>query len=292
MDFSHHIFIMSSLQLTLIQKRTILQTETSLPPPLNYKYLPQLFHFPKRNTYTTPLKYNYTSQYPPHVSLFLSLKHMTRTLRTLQSTNSTTAPPPPESSAPVESDFVVILAALLCALISVVGLTAIARCTWLRRVPVAGAAGRSPAQAQANRGLKKKVVNSLPKFTYVDGSPVKWVVSSECAICLSEFAAGDEVRVLPQCGHGFHVACIDTWLGSHSSCPSCRAPFAVARCQKCGLFQQVPAAGATTSGGAGETDSKSLAGDSELVATNNNVNCISIDIDRHSHSVADNGFLP
>lgn len=218
---------------------------------------------------------------------------MTRTLRTLQSTNSATAaPPPPESAAPVESDFVVILAALLCALISVVGLTAIARCTWLRRVPVAGAAERSPAQAQANRGLKKKVVNSLPKFTYVDSSPVKWVVSSECAICLSEFAAGDEVRVLPQCGHGFHVVCIDTWLGSHSSCPSCRAPFAVARCQKCGLFQQVPAAGATTSGGAGETDSKSLAGDSELVATNNNVNCISIDIDRHSHSVADNGFLP
>ncbi|GAB2300476.1 hypothetical protein Dimus_034519 [Dionaea muscipula] len=34
------------------------------------------------------------------------------------------------------------------------------------------------------------------------------------------FVAGDEIRMLPQCGRGFHVVCIDTWLVSHSSCPS------------------------------------------------------------------------
>ncbi|RDX87532.1 RING-H2 finger protein ATL80, partial [Mucuna pruriens] len=184
---------------------------------------------------------------------------MTRALRLLQSV----AAPPPEPAAAVESDFVVILAALLCALICVVGLTAIARCAWLRRGSRAGAGEVSPATAQANKGLKKKVVNSLPKFTYGDdGSRCKW---SECAICLTEFAGGDEVRVLPQCGHGFHVACVDTWLASHSSCPSCRAPFAVARCQKCGQFPVVTAA---------ESESKSVGGDNADNGGNANRNVI------------------
>jgi len=160
---------------------------------------------------------------------------MTRGFRLLQSE----AAPPPEAAAAaaVESDFVVILAALLCALICVVGLVAITRCAWLRRAPSSGGGGSPPAPA--NKGLKKRVVNSLPKFTYAgEGDRCKW---SECPICLTEFAAGDEVRVLPQCGHGFHVACVDTWLSSHSSCPSCRAPFVVARCQKCGHFPAVSA---------------------------------------------------
>ncbi|TQE06127.1 hypothetical protein C1H46_008192 [Malus baccata] len=146
-----------------------------------------------------------------------------------------TAAPPPEAVA-LESDFVVILAALLCAVICVVGLLAVARCAWLRR----GSGGRAAigsASSSANKGLKKKVLQSLPKFTYGTGgaeAPPK--LGSECAICLGEFAEGHEIRVLPQCGHVFHVECIDTWLGSHSSCPSCRQILVVARCHKCGGF--------------------------------------------------------
>lgn len=193
---------------------------------------------------------------------------MTRGLRLLQ---SAAAPPPEAVAAAVESDFVVILAALLCALICVVGLVAIARCAWLRRGPVAGSgsgAGESPATA--NKGLKKKVVNSLPKFTYAGGGDrCKW---SECAICLTEFGAGDEIRVLPQCGHGFHVACVDTWLASHSSCPSCRAPFAVtARCHKCGHFPAVSAAAASESkavGGDNAADSTANANRNNVIITN------------------------
>ncbi|KAM0934705.1 putative transcription factor C2H2 family [Dioscorea sansibarensis] len=49
--------------------------------------------------------------------------------------------------------------------------------------------------------------------------------SSDCAICLSDFAAGDRIRVLPSCGHAFHVKCIDAWLASKPSCPTCRAAF-------------------------------------------------------------------
>ncbi|CAI9098206.1 OLC1v1034815C1 [Oldenlandia corymbosa var. corymbosa] len=44
-----------------------------------------------------------------------------------------------------------------------------------------------------------------------------------CAVCLSEFNQGDEVRVLPGCAHTFHVSCIDKWLNLHRNCPLCRA---------------------------------------------------------------------
>ncbi|KAI5063716.1 hypothetical protein GOP47_0022263, partial [Adiantum capillus-veneris] len=43
-----------------------------------------------------------------------------------------------------------------------------------------------------------------------------------CPICLSDFADGERIRVLPSCQHGFHVTCIDTWLAQHTSCPTCR----------------------------------------------------------------------
>lgn len=57
------------------------------------------------------------------------------------------------------------------------------------------------------------------------------VLDSECVICLSEFIKGDRLRILPSCNHGFHVKCIDKWLKSHSSCPTCRQSL-VDTCQK------------------------------------------------------------
>ena len=46
----------------------------------------------------------------------------------------------------------------------------------------------------------------------------------ECSVCLSEFEEEDQGRLLPKCGHAFHVDCIDTWFRSSSTCPLCRAP--------------------------------------------------------------------
>ncbi|KAG6527018.1 brassinosteroid-responsive RING protein 1-like [Zingiber officinale] len=47
---------------------------------------------------------------------------------------------------------------------------------------------------------------------------------STCVICLEEVEATAEVRELGNCGHGFHVECIDPWLDAGNlSCPLCRA---------------------------------------------------------------------
>lgn len=43
-----------------------------------------------------------------------------------------------------------------------------------------------------------------------------------CAVCLSEFEEGEELRTLPDCMHSFHVQCIDMWFYSHRNCPICR----------------------------------------------------------------------
>ncbi|KAI3676477.1 hypothetical protein L1987_86086 [Smallanthus sonchifolius] len=168
---------------------------------------------------------------------------MTRPYRILSTVVNAAAVAEPPASAAMESDYFVILAALLCALICVVGLIAVARCAWLRRRSVANGS-RIPNQQSENRGIKKKKIDLLPKFTYdVDGDDngSGKLSSSECAICLGEYANGDEIRVLPQCGHGFHVGCVDTWLSSHSSCPSCRQVLVARRCKKCGEFPAVSA---------------------------------------------------
>ncbi|KAL1215638.1 putative E3 ubiquitin-protein ligase ATL45 [Cardamine amara subsp. amara] len=164
---------------------------------------------------------------------------MTRSSRFL----GTAAPPPPEEILAAETDMVVILSALLCALICVAGLAAVARCAWLRRLTGvnSSATGESPPP---NKGLKKKALQSLPKSTYTasatspDDSPSSSSgdgdSSTECAICLTEFSDGEEIRILPLCNHAFHVACIDKWLTSRSSCPSCRRILVPMKCDRCG----------------------------------------------------------
>ena len=43
--------------------------------------------------------------------------------------------------------------------------------------------------------------------------------AAECTICLSEFAAGDTILLLTVYRHVFHMACIDSRLGTHTTCP-------------------------------------------------------------------------
>ncbi|KAJ0979767.1 hypothetical protein J5N97_015241 [Dioscorea zingiberensis] len=84
--------------------------------------------------------------------------------------------------------------------------------------------GLSFAQDQAPdaavRGLEPAVRKSLPVVVFTEDERVDGI---ECAVCLSEVVEGEKVRILPKCGHGFHIECIDMWFGSHATCPLCRA---------------------------------------------------------------------
>lgn len=117
-----------------------------------------------------------------------------------------------------ESNTVAIVASLAFSFI--VCIIVLVRCTW-----TVYNGSRSLVQRSANRETKESIIEVLPKFTYNSAMEDKGcgnLSSSDCAICLAEYADGDEISVLPMCGHGFHVVCIDTWLTSNSSCPSCR----------------------------------------------------------------------
>uniref|UniRef100_A0ACD6AQL0 Uncharacterized protein n=1 Tax=Avena sativa TaxID=4498 RepID=A0ACD6AQL0_AVESA len=121
----------------------------------------------------------------------------------------------------VDSNMVVNLASLLCAIVCVLGLALVSRCACQWCLSASSSPDHSPSPP---KGLKKKVIHALPTVTFAAGSaPAAWSSSSECAICLAEFIQGETIRVLPRCGHGFHVACVDAWLRTHATCPSCRA---------------------------------------------------------------------
>uniref|UniRef100_A0A7N0T713 RING-type E3 ubiquitin transferase n=1 Tax=Kalanchoe fedtschenkoi TaxID=63787 RepID=A0A7N0T713_KALFE len=70
-------------------------------------------------------------------------------------------------------------------------------------------------------GLDQSMIDSIQVVEY--GEEEGMVEGRECVICLSEFEEGERLRMLPRCGHAFHDGCVDHWLGSHRSCPICRA---------------------------------------------------------------------
>ncbi|CAI9782620.1 unnamed protein product [Fraxinus pennsylvanica] len=74
------------------------------------------------------------------------------------------------------------------------------------------------------RRLKKPKKLSLSSFKYKKDRLGEEDDDSECAVCLSVFEEGEEIRQLPQCKHCFHAPCIDMWLYSHLACPLCSSP--------------------------------------------------------------------
>ncbi|KAL6005502.1 hypothetical protein ACLOJK_006069 [Asimina triloba] len=127
-----------------------------------------------------------------------------------------------------DTNLVMILAVLLCALICALGLNAIVRCALRCSNRVAFESGGTHHQSgsgsvAANAGIKRAALKEFPTMSYSQGlAQTLPGLDSKCAICLCDFATGARVRVLPRCNHGFHVRCIDKWLASHSSCPTCR----------------------------------------------------------------------
>ncbi|GMI99375.1 Arabidopsis Toxicos en Levadura 78 [Hibiscus trionum] len=130
-----------------------------------------------------------------------------------------------------DANIIMVLAVLLCALICSLGLNSIIRCV-LRCLSLVASQSEASASGRrlANKGVKRKALKTFPTVKYSADLNLPGL-DSECVICLSDFAIGEQVRLLPKCNHGFHVRCIDKWLSSHSSCPKCRHCL-VETCQK------------------------------------------------------------
>jgi E3 ubiquitin-protein ligase ATL10/75/76/77/78 len=125
-----------------------------------------------------------------------------------------------------DTNVVMILAVLLCALICSLALNSIIRCalrfsnvTVNNNSSSSSSANSSPQLV--NKGIRKKALKTFTTLSYSTELKLP-SLDTECMICLSEFTKGEKVRILPKCNHGFHVRCIDKWLKAHSSCPKCR----------------------------------------------------------------------
>jgi hypothetical protein len=82
-------------------------------------------------------------------------------------------------------------------------------------------------------GIDEETLDSFPKMLYSQKvcEPFKSAEGKEldeaednkcCSICLSDYKESEVVRVIPDCGHMFHMDCIDEWLHVHATCPICR----------------------------------------------------------------------
>ncbi|KAJ0793655.1 putative transcription factor C2H2 family [Helianthus annuus] len=79
------------------------------------------------------------------------------------------------------------------------------------------------AHCVIDMGLDEATLLSYPVVTYSDVKiKRKERKDSCCSICLADYKGKDLLRELPDCGHLFHVKCVDPWLRLNPTCPNCR----------------------------------------------------------------------
>ncbi|GAA0161948.1 hypothetical protein LIER_39325 [Lithospermum erythrorhizon] len=72
-------------------------------------------------------------------------------------------------------------------------------------------------------GLDPAVVAAIPTIKFYRES-FGTLEDAQCVICLGEYEEKEVLRIMPRCGHTFHLSCIDVWLKRQSTCPVCRLP--------------------------------------------------------------------
>ncbi|KAJ0049463.1 hypothetical protein Pint_14952 [Pistacia integerrima] len=123
-----------------------------------------------------------------------------------------------------EANTILVLIILFCALTCALALNAAIRC-FLR----GSSQQRSPESSDRLSAHQRKPTIEVAETSLVAAPTLVYSAGmklageeAECVICLSEFVEGDVIQVLERCKHGFHVQCIQQWLSSHHSCPTCR----------------------------------------------------------------------
>ncbi|GJN34115.1 hypothetical protein PR202_gb22756 [Eleusine coracana subsp. coracana] len=147
------------------------------------------------------------------------------------------SPPPSGASATAAriTPAVLFVTVVLAVVLLVSGLLHVLRRLFIKSNSAgAGAAERQlqqlffPPHEDGGAGLDQAAIDALPEFAYGElaaagKGKAKAGRPFDCAVCLTEFADADRLRLLPVCGHAFHLACIDVWLRSSATCPLCRA---------------------------------------------------------------------
>ncbi|GAA0159618.1 hypothetical protein LIER_16351 [Lithospermum erythrorhizon] len=72
-------------------------------------------------------------------------------------------------------------------------------------------------------GLDPVVVAAIPTVKFYRES-FGSLEDAQCVICLGEYEDKEVLRIMPKCGHTYHLSCIDVWLKRQSTCPVCRLP--------------------------------------------------------------------
>ncbi|KAJ9188389.1 hypothetical protein P3X46_003749 [Hevea brasiliensis] len=72
-------------------------------------------------------------------------------------------------------------------------------------------------------GLQPVLVSAIPTMKF-SRDAFSSVEDAQCSICLGEYQEKEVLRIMPICGHNFHLSCIDVWLRKQSTCPVCRFP--------------------------------------------------------------------
>ncbi|KAK1645538.1 hypothetical protein QYE76_063343 [Lolium multiflorum] len=75
------------------------------------------------------------------------------------------------------------------------------------------------------RHRRRDALNDVILMICEQAATRKMKEEERCAMCLSEYGEDIElVRVVPVCGHFFHVRCdVDRWLQKSRTCPLCRS---------------------------------------------------------------------
>ncbi|KAL3731885.1 hypothetical protein ACJRO7_028705 [Eucalyptus globulus] len=71
-------------------------------------------------------------------------------------------------------------------------------------------------------GIDEAMLQSYPKILFSSVKHHEKIGGCSCSICLGEYEESDVLRLLPECGHFFHMECVDPWLRLHATCPVCR----------------------------------------------------------------------
>lgn len=166
--------------------------------------------------------------YTPHINSSLHLFLCIRCCTAIRGgTPSSSGDAPATSPSPLPRALIISLAALLSMFFVTFAGVAVLVFRCCQRRAGAGSEHTPPnAPVPCERDDRPFPVETMPPaFAYARGHDDErgGTAACECAVCLGAVKEGEMVRQLPDCGHMYHVECIDRWLAAHRTCPLCRS---------------------------------------------------------------------